>query len=211
MEVEQNKTDEKRDKGFRHRAILGRESWRKSFYTIRSPLTGLILGSFGIPEGNRTGNTHTHTHTHKHNTCLTTGTSGEAAQTLPSISSDWGLGREVWAASLFFRARTGLNALRAIWVGWCDIATQTLGSPERQKEHFPQTALTLHSDPWCPHRTKDCALLKQRRASWLPFRTLPPQRQRGRCSTTRVRRQRATKCQPQRSHLPPNSEEAASC
>ena len=151
------------------------------------------------------------THTYTHNTCLTTTTSGEAAQTLPSISSDWGLGRKVWAASLFLRARTGLNALRLIWGDWYDIATQTLGSPERQKEHFPQKAVTLHSDPWCPHRTKNCALLNQRRASWLPFKTLPPQKQRGRCSTTRARRQGATKFQPQRSHLPPNSEQAASC
>ena len=58
--------------------------------------------------------THTHTHTHTQNTCLTTTTSGKAAQTLPSISNDSGLGREVCAASLFFRVRTGLNALKAI-------------------------------------------------------------------------------------------------
>ena len=116
MEVEQNKKDENRDKRFRERAILQRESWRRrSFHSIGSPLTSVILGSFGISEGNRTENTHIHTHTR--NTFLTTTTSGKAAQTLPSINNDSGLGKEVCAASLFFRVRTGLNALKAIWGG----------------------------------------------------------------------------------------------
>ena len=38
--------------------------------------------------------------------------SGEAAQTLASATSKWGLGREAGAALL--RVRAGLNALRAI-------------------------------------------------------------------------------------------------
>ena len=40
---------------------------------------------------------------------LTTTTSGEAAQTLVSASSEWRLGREVWAAALILRMRTGLE------------------------------------------------------------------------------------------------------
>ena len=40
---------------------------------------------------------------------LTTTTSGEAAQTLVSASSEWRLGREAWAAALILRMRTGLE------------------------------------------------------------------------------------------------------
>ena len=41
--------------------------------------------------------------------CLTATISREVAQSLTSTSSDWGLGREAWAASLVLRVRTGLE------------------------------------------------------------------------------------------------------
>ena len=40
---------------------------------------------------------------------LTATTSGEAAQTLASTSSEWGLGREARAASLVFRVKIRLE------------------------------------------------------------------------------------------------------
>ena len=43
------------------------------------------------------------------NMCLTTTISREVAQPLTSTSSDWGLGREAWAALLVLRVRTGLE------------------------------------------------------------------------------------------------------
>ena len=43
------------------------------------------------------------------NMCLTTPISREVAQPLTSTSSDWGLGREAWAALLVLRVRTGLE------------------------------------------------------------------------------------------------------
>ena len=43
----------------------------------------------------------------KQNTCLTTTPSREVAQVLASATSEWGLGREAWAASSVLRVRTG--------------------------------------------------------------------------------------------------------
>ena len=45
---------------------------------------------------------------------LSATTSGEAAETLMSTSSEYGLVREVWAQLLVLRVRTGLNVLRTI-------------------------------------------------------------------------------------------------
>ena len=44
-----------------------------------------------------------------HRTCLNAITHGEMAQRLLSTSSKWGLGREMRAASLVLRLRTGLG------------------------------------------------------------------------------------------------------
>ena len=62
------------------------------------------MGSFGISAGNITGRGHT-----LQNMRLTTTTSrdGEVAQMLMAATSEWGLGREMWAASLVLRVRTG--------------------------------------------------------------------------------------------------------
>ena len=43
----------------------------------------------------------------KQNTCLTTTPSREVAQVLAFVTSEWGLGREAWAASSVLRVRTG--------------------------------------------------------------------------------------------------------
>ena len=40
---------------------------------------------------------------------LTVMTSREVARMLVSATSEWGLGKEAWAASLALRIRTGLN------------------------------------------------------------------------------------------------------
>ena len=51
-EIGQNIKDKKKDKGVRD---LGRESWKRSFRTVGSPLTGGFVGIFGISEGNISG------------------------------------------------------------------------------------------------------------------------------------------------------------
>ena len=61
------------------------------------------MGSFGISKGNITRRKKKEK---PQNTHLTTTTSGEVAQTLPSVTSKLGLGSEVWAASSVLRVRT---------------------------------------------------------------------------------------------------------
>ena len=54
-EVGQNIKDKNKDKEFRdqRRSILGRELWRRtSFHIIGNPLTGGLVGRFGISKGN---------------------------------------------------------------------------------------------------------------------------------------------------------------
>ena len=51
--------------------------------------------------------TNKHTHTNTQNKWLNTTASREVAQMLMSATSKWGLGREVQAASLVCRVRTG--------------------------------------------------------------------------------------------------------
>ena len=65
----------------------------------------MSAGSFGISKGNITRRENKKTQ----NMCLTATTSrgGEVAQTLPSATSEWELGREIWAASTVLRLRTG--------------------------------------------------------------------------------------------------------
>ena len=67
----------------------------------------MSVGSFGISEGTKTGQKNQNMH-------LSATTSGEAAQTLLSTISEWGLVREMWAELLALRVRTGLNVLRNI-------------------------------------------------------------------------------------------------
>ena len=87
------------------RLILGRESWR-SFLTVWNPLTGLSVGSFRISEDNITGREKT-----VQNTKLT----------MYTMVSNCGLGREAQAASSLGEG------------SWCEKATQTMRSPERQE------------------------------------------------------------------------------
>ena len=70
--------------------------------TPGNPLTGVSKGSFGISEDNITwtGKENTHTHRHTQNTCLTATPIEEIAQTFMSVTSEWGLNREVRAACL---------------------------------------------------------------------------------------------------------------
>ena len=63
------------------------------------------MGSLEISEGNITRRKKKN----PQNMCLTTTTSGEAAQMTTSASSKWGLGREVWTASSIFRVRNRLE------------------------------------------------------------------------------------------------------
>ena len=65
----------------------------------------MSVGSFGISEGNITGEEKEN----PQNMCLTANTCGEAAHVMVSASSKWGLGSEAWAVSLFFRVRIGLQ------------------------------------------------------------------------------------------------------
>ena len=65
------------------------------------------MGSFGTSEGNITWRKTKTKHTQ--NTCLTATASREVAQMLMSTISEQGLGREVQAASLVLRVRTGLE------------------------------------------------------------------------------------------------------
>ena len=85
---------------------------------------------------------------------------GEVAQTLTSATSEWGLCREAQAASLVRRVRTGPECPEDNMRSSHEIAIQTMGWPERQKNKktpFPRKALTLHGDPWRAHPTQDCA------------------------------------------------------
>ena len=91
----------------------------------------------------------------------------EVAQTFSSATSEWGLGREVRAASSVLRVSTGPecpeNSLTEIM--WDSnpnhgIVRETGG----KKKPFPQKALMPHSDPWCAHRKKDWANTKGQQA-----------------------------------------------
>ena len=66
------------------------------------------MGSFGISEGNITGNKKKKTQIMR----LTATPNGEVAQMLASASSEQGLNRKTWAAHL--GERLGLNAIRTI-------------------------------------------------------------------------------------------------
>ena len=128
--------------------------------------------------------------------CLTTTTSGEAAQMTTSASSKWGLGREVWTASSIFRVRNRLECPEESLRGliWHSNPNCGIAREEKKKK---RTFLTKVSNaaqwPLVHTETKGlCPGEYQRRASWLPFRTLYPWKQRGRCATVRAGSQRAT-------------------
>ena len=72
---------------------------------------------------------------------------------LASATSDWGLGREVPAASVF-RVRIGPECPVDILRELCEIATQTEGSPERKKrkEKVPMKDSTLQPGPLTEQR-----------------------------------------------------------
>ena len=76
-------------------------------------LTGVSVGSFGISKGNITGRKKTkqNNNNNPESMHLTTTTSRdrEVAQSLLSITSEWGLGREARTASPFLRVRTRLE------------------------------------------------------------------------------------------------------
>ena len=70
------------------------------------------MGSFEILEGNITERKTKNNNNNKktiQTTCLTTITcgDGEVTRTSSFTTSEWGLGREMWAASLVLRVRTG--------------------------------------------------------------------------------------------------------
>ena len=100
------------------RSFLGRESWRRSFYTIENHLTGVSVGSFGISEGNIMGKLKNKKQNNLQTMCLATTASREVAQKL-HVHQQWvGAGQGVMACIarlLVLRVRTGLNALRTIW------------------------------------------------------------------------------------------------
>ena len=67
-----------------------------------------------------------------------------------------------------------------------------MGSPEKQtnKKTFPvKDTNTTWWSLACSQKKRLCSSKYQRRASQLPFRALPPQRQRDRCVTARARKQ----------------------
>ena len=65
---------------------------------------------------------------HTQKTHITTTTSREAAQTLTSMSSKWGLDREACAVSSVPRVRNRLECPKE------NLRTKTMGFPERQKK-----------------------------------------------------------------------------
>ena len=67
--------------------MLERESGRRSLHTVGNPLTGMSVGSFGISEGNITGEK-------KFIAYVPNRTASGEAQRLASTTSEWELGRE---------------------------------------------------------------------------------------------------------------------
>ena len=113
---------------------------------------------------------------------LTATTSREVSQMLVSASSEWELGRESWAVSLALRVRTWTecpedNLRELMWD-----SNPNPGMPERQEKKKKKKKKPLLQMEQRIERY-------QRSISPLPYRTLPPQWQRGRCSTARATRQ----------------------
>ena len=111
---------------------------------------------------------------------LTATTSREVSQMLVSASSEWELGREAWAVSLAFRVRTWIEC------------------PEDNLRELMWDSNPNHGMPERPNKQTKLLLQMEQRIEWyqrsispLPYRTLPPQWQRGRCSTARATRQGA--------------------
>ena len=122
------------------------------------------------------------------NTCLTTTPSREVAQVHASATSEWGLGREAWAALSVLRVRTGpecpednLRELTQDKNPNCGISRGT----NNKKKSYLQKALMHHSGPWHDHTTKDWAHTKeyQRRASRLLYRPLLMEIERQTCDS----------------------------
>ena len=173
----------------------------------RKPSHMPVCGKFQNLRGqqNREGKTHTH----RQNICLTITASREVAQMLASATSKWGLGRGVWATSSVLGIRTGPECsednLRELM--WDSNPIHGIARETKIKNKRP-----FHEKLYSLTMTLACSQNKglseyQRTESQLPYRTLPPWRQRGRHITVKGLLQ----SWPQTLHLPPNCYQALSC
>ena len=144
-----------RQKILGQRLILRRESWKRSFHTVRNPLTGVSVGSSGIQEGNITRSKKKV----PQNTSLTWTTLWDMAQMLTSSSTKWGPGKEAWAALLVLRVANVRLQPKPL-------------DHQRERQTNKQTNLSHENskstnDPWCTHRKKDWRNTKGRQTASL--------------------------------------------
>ena len=168
------------------------------------------MGSFWISKGNnQEGKQKTQ------NMCLTATTSrgGKVAQTVLSTTSEWELGREIWAASTVLRIRTGPecpedNMRELMWDSNpnCRMIRET---ENKQTKNFPKKGSNA---PWC---TLACSQNKGMNTKGEQVGChIGPSVPRGREAGMQQpdpEGKGLLQSQPQRRHLPPNCEEAPSC
>ena len=144
--------------------------------------------------------------------CLMATPSWEVAQMLVSTTSKWGLDREAQAALL--SVKMGPEYPEAIWGSLHEIATQTVGQPERERkerergrerENYPTKSPNLRHC-WPALRTKDWANTSRELAGCGPAHP-PPEA--GMQAGGAVRAGKG-QSQPQRWHPLPNCNQAPS-
>ena len=179
-----------RQKILGQRLILRRESWKRSFHTVRNPLTGVSVGSSGIQEGNITRSKKKV----PQNTSLTWTTLWDMAQMLTSSSTKWGPGKEAWAALLVLRVSSSYgypedNVRELMW----DYNPNHWITRERDKQTNKQTfPMKTLNPPMTPGALTEKRIEGiQKEDTQLPYRALPTWSQRGRFVTARATRQGA--------------------